>query len=251
MTALEWYQFLSRLNAAAVGPIDRLVEAINLPMASALLFGLLGTTAPCQLTTGLGAMAFVSRKGGEGRAVREAVAYVAGKALVYTLVGGAVIVAGTQLQAATIPVAVVARKVLGPIMLLIGMGLLGAVRLRGSVGRSLTAKLQGWASRQGGSGAFLLGILFSFTFCPTLFWLFFGLTIPLALQSPAGWSYPLLFAVGTGLPLLAFSGVFAAGSDLAGRWVRRAEGIHRVAARVAGVVFILAGLNDTLTYWFL
>jgi len=251
MTALQWYQILSRLNQAAVGPIDGVIRAINLPMASPLLFGLLGATSPCQLTTSLGAMAFVSRRGGEGRPFREALAYVAGKALVYSLVGAAVILAGAQLQASAIPVVVVARKILGPLMLVLGLGLLGLVRLPGSVGPALAARLQGWAAARGAGGAFLLGILFSFTFCPTLFWLFFGLTVPLALQSRVGWTYPPLFALGTGLPLLAFAGLFAAGSDLAVRWMGRVSGFHRIAARIAGVVFILAGLNDTLTYWFL
>ncbi len=251
MTALDWYQFLSRLNEAAVGPIDGLVRALDVPMASALLFGLLGATSPCQLTTGLGAMAFVSRKGGEGRALREAVAYVAGKALMYSLAGGAVILAGMQLQAAAIPVVVLARKVLGPLMLVLGLGLLGLVRLPRSLGPGLAARLERWSSGRGAAGAFLLGILFSFAFCPALFLLFFGLTIPLALQSPVGWTYPPLFALGTGLPLLAFAGLFAGGSDLANRWMGRVSRFHRIATRVAGVVFILAGLNDTLTYWFL
>ncbi len=251
MTALEWYQFLSRLNEAAVGPIDGLVQNLDVPMASALLFGLLGATSPCQLTTGLGAMAFVSRKGGGGRPLREAAAYVAGKMLMYSLAGGAVILAGMQLQAAAIPVVVAARKVLGPLMLVLGLGLLGLVRFPRSLRPDLAARLEGWSSGRGAAGAFLLGILFSFTFCPTLFLLFFGLTIPLALQSPLGWTYPALFALGTGLPLLGFAGLFAAGSDLAGRWMGRVSGFRRIAARIAGVVFILAGLNDTLTYWLL
>ena len=251
MTALEWYQFLSRLNQAAIAPIEGLIQTINVPMASALLFGLLGATSPCQLTTNLGAMAFVSRKGGEARPIREAVAYVVGKALMYSLAGGAVILAGAQLQALAIPVVVVARKILGPLMLVLGLGLLGLLRLPGPVGAGPAGRLRDWASGRGAPGAFLLGVMFSFAFCPTLFLLFFGLTIPLALQSPVGWTYPPLFAVGTGLPLLAFAGLFATGSDLATPWLRRVGGMHRVAARIAGAVFILAGLNDTLTYWFL
>ena len=143
------------------------------------------------------------------------------------------------------------RKILGPLMLVLGLGLLGLVRVPVSLGTGLAGRFRGWAAERGVRGAFFLGILFSFTFCPTLFLLFFGLTVPLALQSPVGWTYPALFALGTGLPLLAFAALFGAGSDLAGRWTRRVGGIHRVAARIAGVVFILAGLNDTLTYWFL
>jgi cytochrome c biogenesis protein CcdA len=119
------------------------------------------------------------------------------------------------------------------------------------MGAGLAERLKGKLQGRGVVGALLLGVVFSFAFCPTLFLLFFGLTVPLALQSPVGWVFPALFAVGTGLPLLGFAGLFAAGSDVAGRWIGRLGGMHRVAARVAGIVFILAGFNDTLTYWFL
>jgi len=153
----------------------------------------------------------------------------------------------------TLGILLIALEVLagGFVVVLLGLGFLGLVRLPGSVGGGLAARLQAWSSGRGARGAFLLGVAFSFTFCPTLFWLFFGLTVPLALQSAVGWSYPGLFAVGTGLPLLAFATLFTAGSDLVGRWMRRVGGMYRVAARIAGVVFLLAGLNDTVTYWFL
>jgi threonine/homoserine/homoserine lactone efflux protein len=94
-------------------------------------------------------------------------------------------------------------------------------------------------------------VAFSFTFCPTLFWLFFGLTIPLALRSAAGWAFPGLFAVGTALPLLAFAGLFALGTELAEGFVARVTRSHRLISRMAGAVFVLAGLHDTLTYWML
>jgi len=98
-------------------------------------------------------------------------------------------------------------------------------------------------------GAFLLGVAFSFTFCPTLLWLFFGLTIPLALRSAAGWTFPGLFALGTALPLLAFTALLALGTGLAQGFATRITRSHRLVARIAGAVFVLAGTNDTLTYW--
>ena len=186
---------------------------------------------------------------GEARPWREALAYILGKVLVYSALGAAAVAVGLQLQAAAIPVAMAARKVLGPLMIIIGLGFLGVLRLRGSAGRGVSAWLQARLPQGGALGAFLLGVAFSFTFCPTLFWLFFGLTIPLALRSGAGWAFPGLFAVGTALPLVAFTGLLAVGSGAAGGFVERLNRFHRVLSRIAGVVFILAGINDTLTYW--
>ena len=215
----EWYLVLSQFSAALTVPVSSLADRVELPLLSVLLFGLIGAVSPCQLTTNLSAMAYVSSRLGEERPWREALAYILGKVLVYTMVGAAVILLGLQLQAAAVPVVIVARKALGPLMIVIGLGLLGVLRLRGSMGRGISAWFHARLPRSGAWGAFLLGVSFSFTFCPTLFWLFFGLTIPLALRSAAGWSFPGLFAVGTTLPLVAFAGLLAVGSGAAGGFV--------------------------------
>ncbi len=244
----SWYLVLSRLSAALTVPVSDLADRIELPLLTVLLFGVVGAMAPCQLTTNLSAMAYVGSRAGEGRPWRETLAYLAGKALVYTLVGAAVFAVGRELQAAAIPVAMAARKALGPLMILIGLGLLGLYRLRGSLGGRLSAWLRTRAPQRGAWGAFLLGVAFAGSFCPTLFWLFFGLTIPLALRSAAGWSFPAVFAAGTTLPLVAFAGLLALGRE-AGGLVERLQRSHGLVHRMAGVVIILAGINDTLTYW--
>lgn len=245
----QWYIFLSRLSATLGEPLNQLADQINFPLVSAVLFGLIGATAPCQLTTNLSAIAYVSRRLGDGRPWWEALTYTLGKVLVYTAVGGAVIGLGLQIEASTVPVVVVARKLLGPLLIVIGLVFLGLLNLRGSLGQRLTGALQRRISVRGAWGAFLMGIVFSFAFCPTLFLLFFGLTIPLGLRSSAGLLVPGLFAVGTALPLLAYAGLLVGGSGLAGGYAQRLSRGHSILRKIAGAVFILAGVNDTLTYW--
>jgi cytochrome c-type biogenesis protein len=247
---LEWYVALSTLNAAVASPLRALADDIGLAPVSVLLFGLIGTTAPCQLTTNASALAYVVRQAGDGRPRGwSALAYLLGKALMYTLLGLAVLLAGRQLAQSLIPVIVVARKVLGPLMILLGLYLLGLMPLRFTLGHGLAERLEARAG-PGVGGAFLLGIAFSFAFCPTLFLLFFGLTIPLALTSPLGVTYPALFALGTTLPLLGLAGLLTLGIGTKGYLA----GARRIAAWLqpaAAAVLILAGLNDTVTYWFL
>jgi len=247
----EWYLVLSRFSAALTLPVSQVASQVKLPILSAVLFGLVGSVSPCQLTTNLSAMAYVSRRVGEGRAWSEALAYTLGKVLVYMLVGGAVIFLGLQLQQAAIPVVVAARKAIGPLMIIIGLGLVGFIRLRGSVGRHLARWFQSRLPRGGVSGAFFLGVVFSFTFCPTLFWLFFGLMIPMALISSGGWTFPAIFAVGTALPLLVFAGLLDSGSEMSETLMERLKRSSRRASQFSGVIFVLVGINDTLTYWFL
>ena len=247
--ALQWYAWLSTLNAAVADPLSGLERSINVPLISALLFGLLGATAPCQLTTNASAMAFVARgAGSRGAVARSAAGYILGKVLVYTLLGLAVAIAGQRLAQQSIPIVVTARKVLGPAMIVLGLYMFGVLPLRFSLGLGLADRVEARAG-PGATGAFLLGVALSFAFCPTLFLLFFGLTIPLALASPGGPVFPGVFALGTSLPLLAVALLLAFGSRGHGyvRGVRRAHGWVRP---IAAGVLVLAGLNDTLTYWF-
>ncbi len=250
-SVVAWYTMLSQFYAAVAVPLRALGDGLGVPLLSALLFGVIGAAAPCQLTTNAGALAYVARGAEDRRAVAgRALAYLLGKALVYTALGGAVILAGRELSTRLIPLVVVARKAFGPLMLLLGLYLLGLVPLRFALGRGMARRLQARAGT-GAGGSFLLGGALAFCFCPTHFLLFFGLTIPLALRSSAGIVYPGVFALGTTLPLLGLVGLLIAGVGAMRGYL---DGARRVDARlrpVAAVVLILAGLHDTVVYWFL
>ena len=249
-TMQQWYVVLSQISLSLSVPIKQVADGIQIPLLTALLLGFVGSLSPCQLSTNLSAMAYVSRRL-DGGLWSEAFAYSLGKVLVYMLTGGAVIILGLRLEQAAIPVAVVARKAIGPLMIFIGLGLVGLIRLRGTAGSGFASWLRSRLPGTGMAGAFSLGVVFSFTFCPTLFWLFFGLMIPLALISTGGWVFPGIFAVGTTLPLLAFAGLLAMGSDMGGTLTGRLKKSGRWITQFSGVIFILAGINDTLTYWFI
>jgi cytochrome c biogenesis protein CcdA len=59
---LEWYAWLSQLNAALSEPLTAWSQRLNIPVLTALLLGLLGSTAPCQLTTNASAMALLAQR---------------------------------------------------------------------------------------------------------------------------------------------------------------------------------------------
>src|SRR3989338_11401607 len=94
----EWYLILSRLSATLAGPLGELSTRLELPLLSPFLFGLVGAVAPCQLTTNASAMAYLSREGPRGKAVAEVGAFLAGKAIIYTVLGGLALVVGAELQ---------------------------------------------------------------------------------------------------------------------------------------------------------
>lgn len=248
---ITWYAYLSTFNAAVAQPIRDVADSLGIPLLSALLFGLIGATSPCQLTTNAGALAYLARAGGSrGSVAVNAVAYLVGKALVYTVAGVGVILVGRELAQGSIPVIVVARKVLGPLMIVLGLHLLGVLPLKFSIGHGLSAWLEDRAG-SGAGGAFILGTAFSLAFCPTLFLLFFGLTIPLALSSPLGAIYPAAFALGTTAPLLGVAVALGVGAGAARGYLGGARQVDAWLRPVAAGVLVLAGLNDTVVYWLL
>lgn len=246
---LVWYGWLSASTQGSVLGLQAWADRIQLPLITTVVLGVIGAASPCQLTTNLSALAYASAHPGGARPLAAAVAYVAGKVSVYTLVGALVILAGLRLETVSIPVVILARKTLGPLMIVVGLGMLGLPRLRVGFGQRLAVRLRDHLRANGLGGAYLLGVAFSFAFCPTLFWLFFGLTIPLALKSAGGWAFPGLFAVGSSLPLLVVTGAVALGAGAVGQLaggMRRGERPLRVAA---GVVLVIAGLHDAVVYW--
>ncbi|RTH03425.1 cytochrome C biogenesis protein, partial [Thermus scotoductus] len=99
----------------------------------------------------------------------------------------------------------------------------------------------------GGLGPLALGGVYGLAFCPTLFWLFFGLLLPLALASPLGFLLPGVFALGTGLPLGLLLLLFARLGR--GQALKGMRHLGSALLRGAGGVFVVLGILDTVLYW--
>jgi cytochrome c biogenesis protein CcdA len=250
----QYYAWLSGLASLLTMPISNLADAINIPLISALLFGLIGATAPCQLSTNVATLAFLSRDIADSRrAWAQTLAFVAGKVTVYLLVGGVIVALGlqlNQLSGVAIPIVVVARRALGPLLIVVGLFMLGLLNSRFSLGGRFSAWLEEKVGRRRGLlPAYLLGVAFSFTFCPTLFWLFFGLTIPLAIASPGGLLLPGVFAIGTALPVLGLAALLASGMVNVRQLVNRFKAADVWLQRIVGGLFLLIGLHEIVLYW--
>lgn len=138
-----WYMWLSSLNAALAEPIRGLSNGIGIPFLSAFLFGVLGTTAPCQLSTNFGALAFLTRRPSDRAAtLRATLAYIAAKVLVYTLLGVLVLLVGRQLFNSMGGYITWARRIIGPGMILLGLAVLGVIRVRFQFGQRLARRIE-------------------------------------------------------------------------------------------------------------
>lgn len=247
----QWYLWLTAAGNAVGEPLRALLDGGAPAGVSALIFGVLGSLSPCQFTANLSAFTYASQRPSDSRyGLRVGAVYTVGKVAAYTLIGGAALALGAALEEKATSFIVPYRRALGPLMILVGLYFFGVYRLRFGFGHRLSGHLAGKAPGEGTAGAFLLGFGYSFSFCPTLFVLFFAWVLPLSLRSPGGVLFPGLFGVGTALPLLAAVGLLVAGGKIAERWMTRMGlKVERPLRWLAGAVFVLAGLHDTLVYW--
>lgn len=212
--------------------------------------GILTSISPCPLATNIAAVSFIGKQFASApRVALSGVVYVLGRMLAYAGLGS-FLVAGL-LSAPTLSGLLQnsMNRILGPLLILVGMVLLELLRFRlpgGGVGE----KMQERAGRGGIFGAGFLGIVFALSFCPVSAALFFGSLIPLSVKHGSGIVFPLLFGVGTGLPVAVFAMMIALGARSIGVVFRDLSRVERWARRITGAVFLVVGIYYSLVYIF-
>ncbi|MDD5509777.1 MAG: aromatic aminobenezylarsenical efflux permease ArsG family transporter [Dehalococcoidales bacterium] len=205
---------------------------LGTPAIAAFSLGLLTAISPCPLATNIAAIAYISRGVTERRyAVTASALYTLGRMVAYSVLGFLIIRASLEIPGAAMFLQDTGEKVLGPILIAVGVILLNVHRFRFIAGGSGMSSLGARLSRWGKIGAFLLGIVFALAFCPYSAVLYFGTLIPLSLKSTGGVALPAVFAIGTGLPVLIFGISLSFGITRVSSWfekLTRAQGIIRI-----------------------
>lgn len=244
----DFYRVISRLSTEITGPLMNVFYSVEVPILSAILLGLVASFAPCQISANIGSLTYFTHRMTKGNAYWELVAYLVGRVVVYSLLGGMVVFLGKSLSNELIPMFTWSKKLMGPLLILVGVALLGV--LPTLVSKSLPfSNLNHMAERVTGTKkAFVMGVLFSLGFCPTMFWLFFGLLIPMAQTHSLGVLDPLSFSVGTIIPLLALF-AFLGETKISGTLIKRFKKWGSMLQLGMGIMLILIGMMDIVLFW--
>lgn len=225
------------------GIFSQLSQSVDVPVLSALVLGLLTAISPCPMATNIAAIGYVSRRVTVRRyAVMTGILYTLGRMFSYSILGILLIVAGLEIPGAASFLQNFGERILGPLLIVVGLVMLNIDRLSFSLGGGKLSSIGGKVADWGMIGGFLLGVLFALAFCPYSAVLFFGVLIPLALKSAGGVTLPAVYAIGTGLPVLIFGTLLSVGVAKVSTWlnaVTRAEKIIRVAV---SIIFIGVGI---------
>jgi len=176
------------------------VTLISASLAAAWL-GLLTSVSPCPLATNVAAVSFLARRlDSSHRATLGVISYAAGRATAYAGIGLLVAWGVAAAPATSRLLQTALEPFIGPLLILVGLVLLGWIPLNLSFGPAKPGAAEGLADR-GLPGAFLLGVLFAVTFCPTSAALFFGGLLPLSLTAPAQLPLYVVYGLATAVPV--------------------------------------------------
>ena len=241
------YAILSSISNFLSAPFLAIInDSRQIPLLAAFLLGLVGALAPCQLTGNLSAITFYGNKTLQSREQWvEALLFILGKIFVFSSLGLAVWLIGREFQTVMTSFFAASRQLIGPFIILLGLFLLGVFKLNW-VNR-LFSRIPLFTKR-GRWGSFLMGISFSIAFCPTMFVLFFLTLMPIVLSSSYGAILPTIFAIGTSFPLLLFLFIIWY-LGIGGSLVKKSKKMGAIVQKTAGVLLLLVGVLDTITYW--
>jgi cytochrome c biogenesis protein CcdA len=175
------------------------------------------------------------------------VLYTVGQSLTY-------IVLGVLLVSSLLHVPSVAQwlqqymhKLLGPILIVVAIMLLDMLPLS-TKGSKMGQWCQQRTEKFGLAGALLLGVFFALSFCPVSAALFFGSLIPLSVEHSSGVVLPLVYGVGTALPVVVFSILLVTGANSLAKAFDKVSRFEIWGRRITGTVFLIVGVYFTLAY---
>jgi len=228
--------------------LQSLLDHSQYAFLTAIVLGLMTAISPCPLATNISAIGFISQDLENSRRVfRSGLVYTLGRVISYT--GLAILI---YFGASKMDLSMIfqgwGEKVLGPVLILIGLMMLGVLKIKFPGFSKLSEKI---GNKGKGSywSSLLLGMVFALAFCPYSGVLYFAMLIPMTLASPSGLYLPILYAVATGIPVLIFAWLLAYAVGNVGKLYNRIKSFELWFRRVVGVLFIAVGIYYIILFF--
>jgi len=160
--------------------LNNLYANTSAPLVSALVLGLLTAISPCPMATNITAIGFISKDlGNRNRVFYNGLIYTLGRTISYTALAFILFLGADQFKISSF-FQLYGGKIIGPFLVLIGILMLGIIKLNFPAFNGITTRLQ-QGSKYSYWNVFLLGVVFALAFCPYSGVLYFGMLIPLTI----------------------------------------------------------------------
>jgi len=222
----------------------------SFPLIAAFFIGLMTALSPCPLATNITAIAYISKKIDSGkRTLMAGFVYTLGRMFTYVLLASLIVYIGINVQAISLFLQKYGERILGPLLIFMGLVMLNIIKLPSLKSGKRIDKLKEKLSEKGYLGAFLLGVLFALAFCPFSAVLFFGMLIPLALKFADGILIPSVFAFATGLPVIIFSFILVFSVSKLGSIMGKVQTFEKYVRYLVALTFVIIGIYYTWKIW--
>ena len=221
--------------------LNNLLENSNMPWLSAMVLGLMTAISPCPLATNITAVGFISREiENRNRVFINGLLYTLGRAITYTAIALVIYFGVDQFKFSGF-FQRYGEKFLGPLLIVIGLFMLGIIKIRFPGMGGLTSRMQ-QKTQWGYLDAVLLGLVFALAFCPYSGVLYFGMLVPMTVASASGFYLPVVFAIATGIPVIIFAWILAYTVSGIGGVYNKVKTFELWFRRIIAVLFIAVGI---------
>jgi cytochrome c biogenesis protein CcdA len=228
--------------------LNNLYANTSTPIVSALVLGLLTAISPCPMATNITAIGYIGKDlGNRNRVFYNGLVYTLGRAFSYTALAFVLYFGADQLKISGL-FQQYGEKIVGPLLIVIGIFMLGIIRINFPAFNRITERYQG-RKRFSYWDVFLLGVIFALAFCPYSGVLYFGMLIPLTVSS-SGLHLPVVYAIATGIPVIIFAWLIAYTISGMGKLYKRIKAFEFWFRKVVAVIFIGIGVYYIITVWF-
>lgn len=221
--------------------LGNLLDNSSFPALSALLLGFLTAISPCPFATNITAVGFISKDiKNKNRIFINGFIYTLGRVISYSLLAYIIYFGADQFKLSGF-FQRYGEKVIGPLLIIIGLFMLNLIRVRFPEWIKFSDKYQ----KKGVNNywdVLLLGFLFALAFCPYSGVLYFGMLIPMTVASPSGLILPVIFAIATGIPVILIAGLLAYTISGVGKFYNKLKTFEFWFRKVIASIFIIIGI---------
>jgi cytochrome c-type biogenesis protein len=218
-----------------------ILENSQYAFVTATVLGLMTAISPCPLATNVTAIGFISRNIEDKRRVfLNGLVYTLGRAISYTGLAVILFLGVSQMNVSRLFQGW-GEKLLGPLMVIIGLFMLDVIKIRFPGLSGMTNRI-GEKGRGSYGSTLLLGMIFALAFCPYSGVLYFGMLIPMTVTSATGLYLPVVFAIATGLPVILFAWLLAYAVGNVGKLYNQIKTFEVWFRRIVAVLFIIVGI---------
>jgi cytochrome c biogenesis protein CcdA len=229
--------------------LTNLLENSTMPWLSALVLGLMTAISPCPLATNITAVGFISKDIENRRRVFiNGVLYTLGRAISYTAIALIIYFGADQFKFSGF-FQLYGEKILGPLLIIIGLFMLDVIKIKFPGMNGLTSKIE-TKTKWGYWDAILLGMIFALAFCPYSGVLYFGMLVPMTVASASGLYLPIVFALATGIPVIILAWILAFSVGSLGNVYNKMKNFESWFRRVIAVLFIIVGIYYIIRVFF-